>query len=160
MKRFILLTSIVFLILPLTAALAGSEQTYTNKDLERYRGEDTGAVAPEAAPQVPKKESRASKATDERSKKYWCSRGSVLTTKVDRAKEKVRDAEQKLADTDDLAVTKMKNGSSQKRRESAEKKVRSAKKELYRAEHSLEALEQDAHRQNIPPGWLRCQFTY
>jgi hypothetical protein len=135
-----------------TAAAAG--QTFSNTDLEKYTADADGSIIPEktpSTPQAPKKELRSSKGSNEKSKEYWCSRGSARHAKVDKVKARVEEAEQKLSESRPL---------NKKNRASAEKKVRSAKKELYRAEQSLEELEQQAHRQNIPPGWLRCQFSY
>lgn len=161
--KIILHAVISILILHLTCAqltLAASDQTYTNTDLEKYKGDGNGRIIPEKSPQSPKQQSRTSKSSDEKSKKYWCSKGTALRAKVDKAKDKVEVAEQALSDSDNPAAVKKKKISSEQRHTAAERKVRTAKKELYRAEQALEALEQDAHRQNVPPGWLRCQFSY
>jgi hypothetical protein len=152
---------LLVLVSALIMALLGAEgpaagQTFNNTDLEKYHADADGSIIPEKAPSAPqaqKKDLRTSKGSGEKSKQYWCSRGSTHRAKVDKAKARVEDAELKLQETAPRPYTR-------KNRGSAEKQVRSAKKELYRAEQSLEDLEQQAHRQNIPPGWLRCQFSY
>jgi hypothetical protein len=152
---------LLVLVSTLVAVLLGADepaagQAFSNTDLQKYQADADGSIIPEKAPSAPqaqKKDLRISKGSDEKSKQYWCSKGSARRAKIDKAKARVEDAEQKLQETGPRPFTK-------KNRASAEKKVRSAKKELYRAEQSLEDLEQQAHRQNIPPGWLRCQFSY
>ena len=141
-----------------------SSQTFTNTDLKKYNADSNGVVIPDKAPSAPaaeKKEKRVSKKTGEQSKKFWCARGSARRAKVDkaRARVEVEEAERELADKDPEAVAKQKHSSAEKNVH-AERKVRAAKKELYRAEQSLNDLELQAHSQNIPPGWLRCQFSY
>jgi len=159
--KIILIASVIILMSPLSfvqSSFAG--QTFTNTDLEKYKRDDSGAIIPEKPPQPQKPEVRISRGSGEKSKKYWCSKGTALKTKVDRAKDKVEEAEKVLADADNPTTVKKKKISTEQRHKSAERKVRSAKKELYRAEHELAALEEDAHRQNVPPGWLRCQSGY
>ena len=156
MKRYIIyfLTLMMPVLMASHGLAASADRSFSNSDLEKYHGDVNGVIIPETKPPAPvKKEKAAKKKQDEKSKQYWCSRGNLLRAKVDRAKDKVESAEQKLAGMDNLSRKK-------KSRSDAEKKVRSAKKELYRAEQALNDLEQSAHRQNIPPGWLRCQFSY
>jgi hypothetical protein len=156
MKRHIMfLLTLMLSVLMLSHGLAvSSDRSFSNTDLERYKGDVNGVIIPETAPPVPvKKEKTAKKKQDEKSKEYWCSSGSSQRAKVNRAKAMVETAERKLADIDNLSL---KN----KIRSDAERKVRSAKKKLYRAEQAFKDLEQTAHRQNIPSGWLRCQFSY
>lgn len=130
-----------------------TERSFSNADLDKYRGEPGGVIIPKAEPAVPAKKEKRTRKPDEKSKQYWCSKGSSARAKVDRASDKVEDANQKLINTPDDRRKK-------KGRADAERKVRTAKKELYRAEQELNELERSAHRQNVPPGWLRCQFSY
>ncbi|HTZ18655.1 MAG TPA: hypothetical protein VMB78_09495 [Dissulfurispiraceae bacterium] len=161
--KIILYAVIAVLILHLTCAqlyVAAADQPYTNTDLEKYQGSRNGSVVPEKPEPTRKQDSKVSRGSDEKSKRYWCSKGTALRAKVDKATDKVELAERDIAAADNTTVTKKKKNSSEHNPKSAEKKLRTAKKELYRAEQALEALEQDAHRQNVPPGWLRCQFSY
>jgi hypothetical protein len=157
MKLYIIcLFALILAILMAGHGPASSEKrSFGNSDLEKFNGNGgNGLIIPDTIP--PKNarlEKPAKKASNEKSKQYWCSKGSSKRNKVDRAKLKVEDAERKLADMGD-------HPGKNKTRLKAEKKLRSAKKELYRAEQELEDLEQSAHRQNVPTGWLRCQFTY
>jgi len=154
MKRFflVLLSLLIGALLAAQGLAAATGQVFTNTDLEKYKADVDGSIIPKKAPsvpQAPQRERHISKGSDEKSKQYWCSRGSSRRANVDKARARVEDAKQKLPDQDPGSFIK-------KNRTSAEKKVRSAKKELYRAEQSLADLEQQAHKQNIPPGWL-CQ---
>lgn len=156
MNRY-LICFLTLMLMVLTAAhwpASSADRSFSNADLDRYKGETEGVIIPETISPAPsKKEKPAKKVSEEKSKQYWCSRGSSQRVKVDRAKAKVEDAERKIADMDAQPRKK-------KSRSIAEKKVREAKKELYRAEQELNDLEQKAHRQSIPPGWLRCQSGY
>ena len=60
------------------------------------RGEANGVIIPETTSPVPVKKEK-----DEKSKQYWCSRGSATKAKVDRSKANVEAAEQKFADLAD-----------------------------------------------------------
>jgi len=141
------------LIIYVLPACAG-ERSFSNSDLDKYKGEDNSIIIPKIEPAPPAKHQKASrKSDDEKSKQYWCSKGSSAKAKVQKAKDKVDDAHQRLANIYDERGKK-------KGRADAERKVRAAKKDLYRAEQDLNDLEQSAHRQNVPPGWLRCQFSY
>ncbi|MEE9524618.1 MAG: hypothetical protein V3V59_07705, partial [Thermodesulfovibrionales bacterium] len=44
------------------------------------------------------------------------------------------------------------------KRKGAENGLKRTKLKLQRAEDDLSYIEDEAHRQWIPPGWLRCQF--
>ena len=156
MKRYIiyLLTFMMPVLIVSHGVAVNSDRPFRNADLEKYKGDVNGVIIPETTPPAPvKKEKTAKKKKDEKSKQYWCSRGSATKAKVDRSKANVEAAEQKLADLADQPRKK-------KSCSAAEKKVRSAKKELYRAEQELNDLERTALRQSIPPGWLNCQFSY
>lgn len=163
MNKFIHILSALTICFILASQNASGAQTFTNSDLDRYKATDSITVSPEksASPQKDVSGPKAStKASAEKSKKYWCSKATSLRAKVDRAKSEVEDAERSLRETETGSVSRKTRSSSEKRHKSAEKKVRSAKKALYSSEQDLNALEQEAHRQNVPPGWLRCQFSY
>ena len=159
---FAILSMLISVLMSAYGVAATSSKTFTNTDLEKYAADSSGVVIPDkelSAPAATKKEKHVSKKTGEQSKKFWCARGSARRAKVDKARARVKDAELELADEYPGPVADKKHSSAEKN-VNAEKKVRSAKKELYHAEQSLNDLEQQAHSQNIPPGWLRCQFSY
>jgi hypothetical protein len=154
MKKFfvVLLSVLIGALLAAQGLAAATGQVFTNTDLEKYKADVDGSIIPQKAqsvPQLPQRERHISKGSNEKSKQYWCARGSSRRANVDKARARVEDAEQKRPDQDPGSFIK-------NNRTSAEKKVRSAKKELYRAEQSLADLELQARRQKIPPGWL-CQ---
>jgi hypothetical protein len=157
-----ILSMLLAVLMSVHGAVDAASQTFTNTDLERYNADTNGVIIPDKTPSAPaaaKKEKRVSKKTEEQSKKFWCARGSARRAKVDKTRAKVEDAERELAEADPGPASKKKHSSAEKKVH-AGKRVRAAKKELYLAEQSLNDLEQQAHSQNIPPGWLRCQFTY
>ncbi|UCG78395.1 MAG: hypothetical protein JSV21_00730 [Nitrospirota bacterium] len=86
---------------------------------------------------------------------YWCKLGSKYEVKIERAKKDIELAEEHLNETEDDFRT-LRN--QQWRIRLAKKKLESAKLRLKRAEEDMYRIENDARRQSIPHGWLRCDF--
>jgi FtsZ-interacting cell division protein ZipA len=151
-------TVFIFCLIILLAGLfpsAGSAEqdipTFSNKDLERYKSPSDETTVPAAAQKVEKP--RKTRKDEQREKNYWCSRARSYQKKIDRAKEKVKEVEQLASDeSGGQAFTES------RLKKPTRKKYEKAKKELKEAERELQYLEEDAHRKDIPPGWLRCQF--
>jgi hypothetical protein len=148
---------IVFLIILLAGLFpcAGSAEQdippFSNKDLERYRSASDEAPVPVTALKAEKP--AATRKDEQREKNYWCSRAQTYQKKIDRARDKVKEVEQLASDeSGGLAF------SESRLKKPTRKKYERAKKELREAERELQYLEEDAHRKDIPPGWLRCQF--
>ncbi len=125
--------------------------TFSNKDLERYqdpKGESLGPVADNAA-----EKGRTTVKDERREKDYWCSKARASQKKIDRAKDEVKDVER---------LSSEENGgeafSESRLKKPTRKKYEKAKKDLREAERDMQYIEEDAHRKDIPPGWLRCQF--
>jgi septal ring factor EnvC (AmiA/AmiB activator) len=95
-------------------------------------------------------------------KEYWCKKASVLQRAIDKARDNVRYEEEKLkrAKNSRPSMSYKQQKSYEARISELERKVERAKNSLNYAEKDLQDLENEAHRKSIPPGWLRCQFTY
>jgi hypothetical protein len=125
--------------------------TFSNKDLEKYKS--PADDAPVTAAERPVEPGKTTKKDEQREKNYWCGRAQEYQKKIDRAQEKVRDVERIASEESGgqtFAESKMKKPT--------RRKYEKAKKDLKEAERDLQYVEEDAHRKDIPPGWLRCQF--
>jgi hypothetical protein len=151
-------TILIFCLIALLAGLfpcAGSAgqdiPTFSNKDLERYKSPTDETPAPATRQTASKR--RTARNDQQREKDYWCSRAQAYQKKIDRAQDKVKDVEQLASDeSGGQAFTES------RLKKPTRRKYERAKKELKEAERELRYLEEDAHRKDIPPGWLRCQF--
>jgi len=98
-----------------------------------------------------------SHSAEEQKKRMWCSMGTSRRRNVERAEIDFKAAKEHYdrieEDFSVVRVSSCKLSSAQSRLENAKQRLEMAKKEL-------RDLENDAHRQWIPPGWLRCQFDY
>jgi len=63
-----------------------SDRSFRNADLEKYKGDVNGVIIPETTLQHLSRKRRRQRKEDEKSKQYWCSRGSAIKAKVDRSK--------------------------------------------------------------------------
>lgn len=141
------------LALTLTVSIAYAEKVFTDEDLEKYN------VAPITQSKSATENSSANTGEKEVQQKkedpqLWCNRATELKDRLSSSKLAYSQAvEGKIqADRAYLFV-----GSPQAREE-AISKISQAEAAVQAAESALRDLEDDAHRQGIPPGWLRCQF--
>lgn len=90
----------------------------------------------------------------------WCSSGIKYRNKVDRAKNELKEAEEKFRiEKNEYEIYnryKSKSGKPSKYH-SAESRLENARKHLAEVELELSELESQAHRKGVKPGWLRCQ---
>jgi hypothetical protein len=158
MKKFIIfLSALLFLA---TIALYNSfaaAKELTNEDLKKYEASDKGKSGDttekqESAPQKTEAAQDAAQDTPKQpDKQYWCTQATRLIAKVDAASKNV-DYIEKQRDEAAMPAYPAASGSS------VEDKLAQAKQELESAEKELSDFEQLAYSQDIPPGWLRCQF--
>jgi multidrug resistance efflux pump len=166
MERKPLFTSTILFLLLLVLG-ASAQQTgenapskFTNKDLENYqtpaesdRGEETSSGNGQTKKELSTVGKK--KAKDEHDKKYWCTRGSYYRKKVDRARDGLTKAEKAFSKKEqDYHTGKIGSAAYDK----AQKNLEKARLDLTQAEKNLNDVENEAYRQWIPPGWLRCQF--
>lgn len=97
------------------------------------------------------------KTKEQKDKEYWCKKATAYREKIEKAQAEIKEAEKRLSETEgtDLLDAKKKKGIKK-----SQKDLTRAKKQLKEAERELNKLEDEAHRKGIPPGWLRCQFTW
>ncbi len=136
-------------------------RVYTNEDLKKERpAQKQGRIDDQpdlkASRAIKKRDPQKSSADSGKDK--WCKNGTHLRNRVDGAKDSLKTAEKKQADA--AARAEQRKKGRQKATAVSDAPVRKAKGNLARAEKQLSDLEQDAHRKGIPPGWLRCQFSY
>jgi hypothetical protein len=133
---------------------------FTNADLIRHRPtENRDSVnSPPPKESSAEKKRHAKKTSGDQGKDRWCKNGTHYQNRVDAAKAALREAEAKRSEAEAKAERNKKG----KRKAAAvsDTGVRKATNNLERAEKQLSDLEQEAHRKGIPPGWLRCQFSY
>ncbi len=177
MLKYCLIALIVLLSAPSVRALDTGQQedckVFTNKDLEEYKrpSDNQKETADEASNDKSKKKmtyflkpkqkkdedyrKKIEEEKEERLQKYWCRKGSQYRRKVEKAEMRVKEAEEYLSEVEhDYASASTRSC----RRKGAENKLKRAKQWLKEAEDDLSYIEDEAHRQWIPPGWLRCQF--
>ncbi len=131
---------------------AGEEAvSFSNRDLEKYKSPADSTAAP-ATVRIGKSD-RTARRDEQKDKAYWCSRAREYQKKIDRAKDEVKDSEKRASN--DSGGT---NLGEHKLSKSSRNKYEQAKKQLREAQRDLSYLEEEAHRRDIPPGWLRCQF--
>jgi hypothetical protein len=125
--------------------------TFSNKDLEKYKSPSDNAPVPSINQRG--EQTRTTTRRQQREEMYWCHKAREYQKKIDRAKEKVMDVE-KLASEESGGQPFVES----RLKKPTRKKYEKAKKELKEARRELQYLEDDAHSQDVPPGWLRCQF--
>ena len=153
---FIILILASFAFNYLDCAAADTPIVYTNDDL--YRKSPADIRDSERRPQTETKTNKSHKSagSSDAVKENWCKKATGLQNRVDSARKDLETAKKKKQDAETV-------NSRKKRAQyvaAAEKKVAHAQKALDNAEKKLSDLEQEAHRKGVPPGWLRCQFSY
>lgn len=158
MKIACLLASVSLLMLISGSSGEASDtktRVYTNDDLDRHKT----SPDPEGSGSQVSQESKKSRVKDVKhvDMETWCNRGEHCRSRIERAKRELELAEAKYKENLSRRRIARRSG---KREETAEAKMNKARQKLEQAERDLHDLEQNAHRKNIPPGWLRCQFGY
>jgi hypothetical protein len=131
---------------------------YTNDDLYRK----SPAEIRDSDRRRPLAETKANKghktlnSSETVNKERWCKKATGLNNRVDSAKKELESAKKKKQEAETATSRKKKA----QQLGAAEKRVAGAQKALDNAEKKLSDLEQEAHRKGVPPGWLRCQYSY
>ncbi len=122
---------------------------FSNKDLDQYRKPSDGKI-PDARTgnKVETREERAKGKAVQKEQEYWCKKATSYKRKIDMGKDKISEMEKELS-SDTL---------NRKKKGALEKKLNAMKKQVTYTEQDMSDLEDEAHRKDIPPGWLRCQF--
>jgi hypothetical protein len=167
------LSRLIFLVLACsTAGPAGAESqqqdtssAFTNKDLEQYRpaaaSETPSQSAVGASTDHPaEKRQKTAAIVNKKEQEHWCKKARQVKKSVALAKDKVDEHTARLheLETAEGQVIGKKRSGLEKQRNKASRDLKKATKRLRERQETLAELEDDAYRNNIPPGWLRCQF--
>ncbi|MCE5311770.1 MAG: hypothetical protein LLF86_01310 [Nitrospiraceae bacterium] len=144
-KYFALLSIIVF-----GYCSVSSSAVLTDEDLERYK--KGGTVIDNQT--VQKKDHAAPKKSKNMDRQRWCDEGEKYRKQIAKAQEDIKQADRILEEQQSVFPI------TNKKIKSAQKKKLKAEKDLKEAQAKLDALEDKAHRNSVPPGWVRCQFDY
>ncbi len=95
-------------------------------------------------------------------KEYWCKKAASHKKKIEKAQGEIAETEEKLTKLKDAASreTGKKRRSLENDIKKTEKRLKEIEGQRKESERGLGRLEEEAHRKGVPPGWLRCQFTY
>jgi hypothetical protein len=138
--------------------------SYTNKDLEQYRppadeSPAQGSVRPPADHRSDKRQ-RSEAAADKKEQEYWCKKTRQIKKGLAIAQDEVNEhtARRNELSAAKAQTTGKKMAGLEKQYNKADRDLKAAGKRLRERQETLAELEDDAHRNNVPPGWLRCQF--
>jgi hypothetical protein len=134
---------------------------FTNEDLKKQNrpGDGDSGITPKASETSKEMKPASKKPSGDAGKERWCRKATGLRGRIDSAKAHLSAEEKKRADAEAGIPIRSSKKFTPKKEPSAAG-VRKARIKLESAEKDLSRLEQEAHRRNIPPGWLRCQFSY
>lgn len=126
--------------------------SFSNEDIDKYRNPsdnkpgEQGKTAPSAI------KDKSKKTQGKKEQEYWCKRATAAEKKIEHAGRDVREREE------DISREQSKSVRTNKKMKTLQSRLKKAKDHLSSAERDLNAIEHEAHRKSIPPGWLRCQF--
>lgn len=121
---------------------------FSDKDVEQYKMPSDNKPPGTRVKDARTKEEKAAEKKEQREQEDWCKRATLLRKRIEKAQDAALEIEE------ELSAEKL----SRKKRIPLEKKLKRARKQVSYAEKDLTDLENEAHRKDIPPGWLRCQF--
>lgn len=133
---------------------------FSNKDIEKYKKPSDDKTPDVKIDKTERKGEAAREKKIQQEQEYWCKKATQYNRKVEVAQDEVKGTEKELSDLKDALSqgTLRKKKSVERNIKSNQKKLDGAKNRLKYAERDLGDLEDEAHRKDIPPGWLRCQF--
>lgn len=164
--KFMVFLAIVCAIgfLPVNAVCENTAQkelpVFTNQDIEKYRNPSDTKKTATKTDRTSEKSEKSQKIKEEREQEYWCKKATQYNRKIEMLQDEVKEREKELSDLKDPLSqgTPGKKKSIERNIKSTQKKLDGARKRLKYAEKDLAEIEDEAHRKDIPPGWLRCQF--
>ena len=134
--------------------------SFTDRDIDRYKKPSDNKTPVTTSTRRKEKEDNALRIREQQEQEYWCKKATLYKRKIENAQDEVEEWEKRLSelrDSDFQGSTKKKK-IVEKNIKISQKKLERAKKQLEYTERDLSDLEEEAHRKEIPPGWLRCQF--
>jgi hypothetical protein len=150
--KSIFIASIFLLLFPLKA-IAEDPHTFTDQDLENYKSTG-GTVVPQG--EIPRTSDILHEINENQNKEWWCEKGEDYMKRIKNAKKDVEEAEEKLnKKRHDNFASYYKDSFGESM---AEEDLKRAQRRLENCEDDFREFEDKAHRWNVPPGWLRCDF--
>lgn len=163
-----------FVILWLSAFISGSDAAlggspaqdqktvFSNRDIEKYRYPSDLSERQQADSRKEGKKDGIRKREEQQDKEYWCRKATHYRKKLEKAQEEVRKQEERLEELKDSASQELggKRKALEKEVKNTQKKLRTARKGVEDGRRDMDRLEDEAHRKGVPPGWLRCQYTW
>ncbi len=140
------------------------DKVFTNQDIEKYKkpsdSEPQSTKIDRTIDKTSERREKAEKIKEEREQEYWCKKATVYKRRIEKAQDKVEEAEKELSELQNAEplTSIQKKRATEKKIKELQKKLERGRKQLKYAERDLSDLEEEAHRKRIPPGWLRCQF--
>ncbi len=148
--RLLLVGSVA--LLPLNGTAQEQPPIYSNRDIEKYK------LPSDARPvERSKQTTREDRKTDARAAKdnlereRWCKRTTAQKKKIEKARHDIQMTEKAIRREEE------KNFRGTKKSRQLQDRLEQDKRKLAVAEEELNDIEHEAHRREIPPGWLRCQ---
>lgn len=124
---------------------------YTNQDIEKYKKPSDSKSAAVRTDKTSEKSGKSQKLKEEHEREYWCKTATSYKRKIEKVKDDIAEAEKELSGESSMHI-------SYKKKKTIQNKITKSKKQLRYAEKDLAEFEGEAHRKEVPPGWLRCQF--
>jgi hypothetical protein len=150
-----LLLLTLFAIGVFPVAVMAEDKVFTNQDIEKYKkpsdSEPQSTKIDRTIDKTSERREKAEKIKEEREREYWCKKATQYRRNIDKIKEEIAETEKALSgESGEKLFHKKKKG--------LKKKLQRDNKRLKYARQDLAEIEDEAHRNKIPPGWLRCQF--
>jgi hypothetical protein len=136
---------------PLSGAAQEQAPVYSNSDIEKYK------QSQDSRPAETRRDTREERRLDSRQAKNnlererWCKRTTAQKKEIEKAQYEVDSAEKALKREEE------KDFHGGKKSKQLQGKVEQARRRLAGEERELNDIENEAHRNSVPPGWLRCQ---
>ena len=136
---------------PLSGAAQERAPVYSNSDIEKYKQpyDSRPAETKRDAREERKLDARQAKNNLERER--WCKRATAQKKKIEKAQYEADSAEKALKREEE------KDFHGGKKSKQLQGRAEQARRKLASEERELNDIENEAHRNSVPPGWLRCQ---
>ena len=121
---------------------------FSNEDIEQYKMPSDNKSRDARATKTDDREEKAREKKEQLDRENWCKRANLLKRKIEKAQDEISEAKKELSE----------ENMSRRKVPALRKKLGKAEKQKEYAERDLSDLEEEAHRKDVPPGWLRCQF--
>lgn len=130
--------------------------SFANRDLQPYDDSPNHKLQEQDSPAPKGSGPRKAKTADSREqaqKEYWCKKASQQRRKVQRLNDDVSEKEQQLEEENRKGVV------GHKKTAALNKEFTKTRKRLKYAQDDLSAVEDEAHRKGVPPGWLSVSLN-